>query len=349
VYDFVTTNGTTGTSSGLSNVTVSVYSGNNTTGTPVRIGVTSSDGAYSFTNIASGSYNVVYEKSGFLRYAHKLTLSNGQTDTYTQILPETMLYGSVKSGGSILTGATVQATVSGTVYTATVGSGGGQYNFRNLPVGSITNLTVSNLGYQSVTYTTYSISAGTPTIVDFSLSRAVGTISGAVTYAGGNVTGVTVAVYESDGTTAVAGAAATTNASGLYTIASVPVGTGYVVKFTKSGYIAAQTTGQTVTEGVTTSVDKVIVEVPGTIKGTVTIFGTPNPISGVRVDIFNNLDYHGFTYTDEFGFFSVNDVPPGSTIYLVTDRGGFEPVTLDSISVSSGVETDVGTIQLMET
>jgi len=84
--------------------------------------------------------------------------------------------------------------------------------------------------------------------------RQTGTVSGTVTDGTDPIEGVTVTVL--DGTTELG--TATTGNDGTYSIAEVPTGTGYSVKFEATGYTTATATGIVVTKGGTATADQTL-------------------------------------------------------------------------------------------
>jgi len=160
---------------------------------------------------------------------------------------------------------------------------------------------------------TVTVLEGFTAIADLSLTRIIvpGTITGSITDAedGSAVVGATV----TDGTRTT-----TTDASGRYTIASVPPGT-YQVTASKAGYHSSSLS-VTVSEGNTAVANLPLVRIiiPGTITGIVTDAEDGSPIVGAVV-----TDGTRTGLTNAAGQYTMNDVPPGS--YEVTaSKSGYE-------------------------
>ncbi|MBI2919215.1 MAG: S8 family serine peptidase [Chloroflexi bacterium] len=149
-----------------------------------------------------------------------------------------------------------------------------------------------------------------------------GTIAGTVTDAstGIPVPGATV----SDGTRS-----ATTDASGAYTLASVPAGS-YTVTASRTGY---SSTSQTVSvvAGATATADFALSPVPttGTITGKVTSASTGAPIAGARVTAGNRT-----VFTDAGGNYTISNLSPG-TYRVEAETPGYRKVRR-TVSLAAG-------------
>jgi len=140
----------------------------------------------------------------------------------------------------------------------------------------------------------------------------VGTISGNVTDGTNPIVGATLSVVVG-GTTYLA----TSVTGGSYSIANVPVGTGYTVNASATGYNPNSSSSVAVTFGTATPVNFALTAVPttGTIAGTVTN-NQSAPLSGATVSVVVS----GTTYTTTTavnGTYTIASVPAG-TGYTVT-------------------------------
>ncbi len=82
-----------------------------------------------------------------------------------------------------------------------------------------------------------------------------------------------------------------------------------------------------------TELPAVVVEQFG-IKGVLTDKITGIPVSGARVEAYNQTTgvIAGYSITDVTGFYGILDLPP-ATYYLVINRSGYEPYTISDIIV----------------
>jgi protocatechuate 3,4-dioxygenase beta subunit len=242
----------------LAGVTVNVYgaTGSALDGAPVTTGA---DGTFQVSRPA-GTYRLGFTKAGYADrfYNGKTTLADataivaaaGSTttglDARLQSLSEPgTLSGRITSGGSGLGGATVTVKVSGTgaVSRTVTSAGDGTWQASSLAPGTYT-ISAAATGYAPGAVADpitlgpgQSVSA--PAI---DLAANPGTLTGAVSSAGGPLSGVAVTVYGAGGAP-VAGATATTGANGSY---SITVGPGtYRLGFAKEGYTATFRGGAT--------------------------------------------------------------------------------------------------------
>lgn len=198
---------------------------------------TASDGTYSISSIPKGSHSATYTASGYIPQGVSVTVNTGTTTTRTVYLArETgVLTGSVTLGGQPV--ANVRIVLADRVgYTNSLGV----YTITSIPTGSHT-AGFTKLGYtaQNVSIT---IGMNQTTVLDVSLVREPGTLSGVVTSGGFPLAGVTVSVE---------GMTATTAADGVYTLTGLAPGT-HAVTFSTAGY-TPQTVSVTILTGVAAS------------------------------------------------------------------------------------------------
>src|SRR3984957_1968333 len=211
-------------------------SGNGATVTLTQNGTTVgtatvASGAYTFNNIANGTYTVTPTESGysFSPSNQSVTVSGGPATVpvFTATALVYSITGTVTPAASG-NGATVTLTQNGTtVGTAAVASGA--YTFNNIANGTYT-VTPTESGYSfSPSNQSVTVSGGPATVPVFTATALVYSITGTVTpAASGN--GATVTLTQ-NGTTV--GTAAV--ASGAYTFNNIANGT-YTVTPTESGY-----------------------------------------------------------------------------------------------------------------
>lgn len=340
----------------IAGATVNVTPGGNTT--------TNAQGQYTVAGVpvGSGTVRVSGLPSGCTAPADRpyAVASAGQTVavdfTVTCSAPPSggTVTGTVtRSTGGAAGGATVTVTPGGT----TSADASGRYTVGNVPVGSGT-VSVSNLpsGCTAPAPKPYTIAtAGETVTVDFSVTcsapPAVGTVTGTVTRStGGAIAGATVTVNP--------GGTGTTNASGQYTVANVPVGSGTVaVSGLPGGCTAPAAKPYTIaTAGLTVTVDFAVdcgSSSPNSFRGRWTVSGntatlefrlnvTQGTIGSMQVTL--NLSSPRLQYTS-FGPAATPELgnpqatnPPATTITL----GGF---TTDP----AGRSGDLGVIRLIFT
>lgn len=199
-------------------------------------GNTAAGGAYSVTNVGVGSRTVSVSNlpSGCTAPASQtVTVTNGATATanfsVTCTVPTGNVGGTISSslGGGLQGVSVVVTPTGGSASTPATTSASGGYSI-SVPVGPGTGaVTLSNLPANCTNpgATNYSglTSGGTVTLnitVTCTAPPQVGTITGTVSSSlGGTITGATAAV---------GALSATTNASGVFTLANVPAGSGTV-------------------------------------------------------------------------------------------------------------------------
>ncbi len=170
-----------------------------------------------------------------------------------------------------------------------------------------------------------------------SLEATTGTISGVVLPGE-----VAVNVTADDGSTQVTAA---TDDSGNFLLLGLPPGT-YdlsIVPDPEAGYATASVEGVTVTEGQNTDVGEIVLELLGSISGTVSPGTFPSEI------VADNGSGDQFTVsTDETGAFSIEGVPAGTYSLAVTpeEGSGYMDALLENVVVLAGENTDVGEIAL---
>ena len=149
------TNITTG--GAVSGATVSFSGGSATT---------DSNGNYSFSSVAAGTYTVTASHSGFFNVTHSATINSGQTTTLNFAMATGGKIGGTvtNSSGGLIAGAAVTisgGSISTTVNTTTNSSG--VYNSNWVPVGSYT-VRVSASGFTTQTKSTTANTGATTTL-----------------------------------------------------------------------------------------------------------------------------------------------------------------------------------------
>ena len=176
------------------------------------------------------------------------------------------LTGTVSSGTSPISGATV--ALSGTPTRSTTTSSTGVYDFFDLPIGPLTITTTAAL---------FTCPSQTVTIVlnqtvtsNIACTPLPGSVTGTVRVAGVGQSGIAVTLTQGTATIGTA----TTGAGGTYTIANVPPGTYSVAVTAPSGAdCSPNPKNVTVQSGQATTADFGCVLLPGQISGTVRLSG----------------------------------------------------------------------------
>ena len=286
------------------------------------------DGTYNINGVEPGTYGVVAFRSGYTRSTSRTAVTvegdtTGTEDTLDiEPLPDGTITGTVMSAaGSLINGATVtftsldgQTVVSGTTGGA---AGNGGYSI-NAPAGTYTGVATDSPAFgPSATSGQITVTSGqtvTPP-VNFTLTVAVGGITGTVTNASG--TGIVGATVVATPTGGGAATTATTGAGGVYNFTGLITGT-YTLSAAKTGFFPQNTATATVTGGGTATASNPIILVPAvnvTLQGQVTAGGTG--LSGATVTI-TNLDGTVPAFTVATGTAGANPgrsrpTPPGTT------------------------------------
>jgi hypothetical protein len=206
--------------------TVTLTSGTTTVATTTA----SPAGAYSFSNVANGSYTVTPAKTGFtFTPASQAATVNGANVTVAAFSSAAQTFtvsGTISGTGG--NAATVTLTTGTTTVATVTSTAAGAYTFSGVANGSYT-VTPTKAGFtftpasQAVT-----VNGANVTVPAFS-STATFTVSGTISGTGGNAATVTL----TSGTTTVA--TVTSTAAGAYTFSSVINGS-YTVTPAKAGF-----------------------------------------------------------------------------------------------------------------
>ena len=160
------------------------------------------------------------------------------------------------------------------------------------------------------------------------LPEGVGTVSGNVSYYYSldlALTGIGGANIELTGGAYIFANTTTTDSEGDFSLINVPAGT-YTLNVVADGYDNYSESGVTVTAGGDTPVDVVFLkEVPGSISGSVVIFGTTTAIEDATVTVELESTIYDFEKssepTDGDGNFSLEQLPVGSYTLTASAEG----------------------------
>ncbi len=317
-------NVTDGSSNPLAGVPVTLTGPNSL----VVIGTTNSSGVYSFPNIGSGGgYSVSASAGATTATASGQSVSTGATTSVNLTLSVGSIQATVTEGGVPLPNAKVTVTGPNAYSVTQTANAAGVSTF---PVGSGSGYTVSAAdGPATAQQTGVSVSAGSTTSVP--LDIAAGSIAVTVSAGTTGMQGVAVTLTGPNGYSPAPG---TTNASGVYTFARVPVGTGFTVTATTAGGTASQS-GVTVATGPTTPV---ALSMPtGSIRAVVMLGSAA--LSGQTVTVTGPGSYSASGTTDSTGLYVFDNVPVGSGYTVSTTYGA--TVQQSGLSVANNGHTDV--------
>ncbi len=283
---------------------------------------TNSSGAFSFSNVAAGTYAFTASATGYLTRSQTFTVS-GPTTITMQIATAGIVTGKVNlNSGTAAVGATVTLTGGDLVNTVTLTTNStGNYTSTWIPIGKYT-LTVSLSGYasQSVPVT---VPNGTVTVPLITLSpgtASTGTISGTVTSSEGSpLSGATVSY--SGGSTA-------TNSSGSYTLTNVPAGA--IMLTASAGGYQSSTQSVTITANNTTTANFSLA--PSTVQ-TGSISGQVLNTSGAAISGAIISYSGGSTTTNATGSYSLAGIAVG-TVTLTAAATGYQSAT-QSVAVTA--------------
>ena len=296
------------------------------------IGVTDSNGQYSFTNIGAGAscncYSVSVNDGPASAQQTGLSVTASSTTNVTLTLPVGSIQATVTVGGTPLAGAAVTLTGPNSYTASGTTNSSGVSTFASLGAGSGYTVSTSE-GSSSAQQTGVSVSAGSTTNV--TLAIPVGSVQVTVDAGSSALQGATVNLSGPSGYSAAAG---TTNGSGVYTFTNVPVGSGFTAS-TTGGAGTAVKTAITVTAGNQTAVTLTIPV--GSIKATVTLGG--NPLASQTVTLTGPNSFSTSGTTSAAGIVIFSNVPAGTGYTVATTDG--QTVQQTSVTVATGGTTNV--------
>ncbi len=314
-----------GTAAALPNATVTLANAVDELDTnPVASMTTDLSGVALFENLASQTYQVRVQLTGYDDATTALTVTDAQTASGTVNLVATVttgsITGSVTSGGSAVDGTLVWASYddNGTdtpAGSSTTTNAAGVYAIAGLDARTYT-IHATKSGYIEATATT-AVAVGAVASADLVLTAlpTSGTVAGTILDEGGvPLDGVSVSLSDSGGST-------TTDAAGVYSLPSVAVGT-YTITVSKSGYVtqAGPITvgaGQSVTSDFTLVADTTPI-VTGNLTGTVTDADWGDPIDGATLTLSpGSLQ----DTSDASGAFSISDIAAGAYTLQISAAG----------------------------
>ncbi|HWE00956.1 MAG TPA: carboxypeptidase regulatory-like domain-containing protein [Tepidisphaeraceae bacterium] len=237
---------------------------------------TDANGRYTVTGVPVGTRVVHATATGYRPGASAaFTVAAGSdaapTVKMTVVVGATVGGAVTDANGNPLSGAVVHlvpSTAGANAVGEAITNASGQYTFQGVAIGSYV-VRATDTGYEGAASGVFTVVAGNNSAPTLKLTQIVAaSLTGRVTDAGGNpIVGASVLVAPSPSATAGASFTATTNASGQYTIPSLPVGN-YTVRAEAAGYVASTSAPFTVGAGSNTAPTLVLtmaVSVTGTV------------------------------------------------------------------------------------
>lgn len=278
----------------------------NTSGAPIQgasvsLGgngaITGADGAYTL-QAPAGSATLTAALAGYQSASETVTATAGTTTQaatlqLTPVNPGNVTGHVAGSGGAALAGAAVSAGGLSTLSAAD-----GSYALNNLPAGP-TTIAASLSGFQSGSAVVTVVAAATTAAPTITLASGSGSITGTVkSSSGAAIAGASVGFGA--GTT-------TTNASGVYTLTSVPVGTAQLVA-SATGFQSV-TQSVTVSSGATATANFTLAAATGggTVTGKVTNISTGGILASATVNWSG-----GSTTSNTSGIYTLTNVTAGT-------------------------------------
>ena len=303
----------------LSGVTLTLSGGVSSTAS------TDASGFFSFPGLpASGTYTVSAAKANYAFAPPSRTFYAITADYAADFAASTayyMIWGTVTSGGSTLSGVTLSLAGSATATTTTDGSG--NYSFSGLSAGNYTvtpsktnyNFTPASRSFSPLSSNQSADFSGSTTVVTF-------TVSGTVTLSGAALSGVNLTLSGS------AGGSTISAANGTYSFPGLAAGGSYLVTPLKVGY-----TFTPASRGIAGLATNVTADFAASLQAGYSISGlvTLNsaPLAGVSVALTGTQA--GLATTDGSGAYSFTNLGAGGSYTITPSKAGY---TFAPLSVS---------------
>ncbi|WP_255207924.1 MULTISPECIES: carboxypeptidase regulatory-like domain-containing protein [unclassified Myxococcus] len=286
---------------------------------------TATDGRFALENVAPGTHIVVARRSGYTEARQSVTVIAEATASVRLDLG--------RGRGSILGTVQVEGVLDSSGVTVTLVETGatttsdatGIFTFSDLAQGTYT-LALQKAGYLETRQTVEVRGTGS-TLVNLSLSRERGSVSGVIQFEGAsNHAGAVVTLVE-------AALTATTNAEGQFDIQNVMTGT-YTLRVRRESYVDAQQLVE-VRANQPSQVNLTLSLVRGDVAGTVQLSDGATP-SGVTITVTQT---GANTTTNAQGQFTLTGLPLG-TYTLTAQRQGYA-VAQQTVTVRTGAAATV--------
>ena len=354
----------------LGGATIGLYNADNTTN-PIATTTSASNGSFSFSNIAYGSY-IVKEVAAPTGYVLDSTVYPVEITTNNQVInikiENTLIKGSVsgikvdENGnglGDALIGLYNKSDTTNAIKTTTSASNG-SFSFTDIPYGEYVVKEISAPEGYVLDSTAYPVNIQTNTqVINIRIENTLirGSIQGVKKDGDGNVlAGATIGLFAGDETDLVAANAIATTISasnGAFSFTNLPYGS-YKLKelVAPEGYVLSNAvyTAAITTQGQVVEVEIINAGITGSINGT-KVDDDDNGLSGAVIGLFNKGET---TFTAETarmttisaanGSFSFTNVPYGE--YIVREIAAPEGYVLDATSYEANIATEGQTITL---
>ncbi|MET3728315.1 5-hydroxyisourate hydrolase-like protein (transthyretin family) [Fictibacillus halophilus] len=310
----------------------------NSSGITDASATTDVNGQYSVDSLAPGTYVITFSSDGHGTKTIGTYVQSDQATTVDVTLRRLagVLSGEVSSGGSLISGASVDVVLNNIVVAKTITDSNGNYTISGLAPDRYTVIVGAD-GFSPVSLGAV-IEDNETTTISTELQSLFGLLSGSVQDNEGNVfPGAVILVKNADSDVLISRAVTDTN--GNYVIGELLPGS-YIVTANIVDY-QTSLSGAVITAGVASVVNFTLMPDPSAISGTIINSDTGEPLAGVSV-VVQLLDSNGLiintTFSDNDGVFIVEDLMP-STYTVVVASEGFQTasasVTLTPGSVSS--------------
>ncbi|MBY0090740.1 carboxypeptidase regulatory-like domain-containing protein [Priestia aryabhattai] len=290
---------------------------------------TNTEGNYSFTQLAAGTYNLNFIATNFITATSTTTIAAGQTQVINIILqpqPGNVTGTVLSQDGTPVNGATIRLIDQfNSVATTVTTNAQGQYTISSVTPGQY-SLTSSASNFQSQSRGVTITSAQT-TVSNFNLAASPGTVIGTVTSSTGTpIEGAIIEVLDSGSNVITT---TTSNAQGQYTINQLAPGT-FRLRATAQNF-QTSLLGFTIQAGQTTTQNIVLQPSPGILTGTLTDAQIGTPLVGASVNVVNQAGVTIATATtNEQGQYSIANLAPG--VYTVTfGQQGYASQTVGTV------------------
>jgi len=320
-------------------------------GGPASISVTGStdaSGNVTFTNVVAGSgYTVTAVRSGITGTASASIVAS-TTSPVTVALPAGVVNANVKWGGSLAaSGATLTITggPNAVNLTGLTADASGAYS-ANLPAGNGTSYTITAAKAGQTVSSSFTLPSN-GSIATGNLNLPVGTVNATVRWgaAGSFSNGATISITGGPEGSTITG---TTNASGLYTNALMPAGTGtYTITATKG----AATVSTTFTIASSGAVANVTLALPIRTSVVVTVQNSAGASVGAGASVTLIGGAEGLTFsgtTNSSGQVTFTNVPASTDIYTAKGwncaTSGSKSKTL-AVTVTTGATAQAVTLK----
>jgi hypothetical protein len=290
------------------------------TGAANRTATTGTSGAFSFTGLPPGDYDVNTSATNFVCAPASATVAAHLASTANVTC--TPQPGSI--GGTVLLdlaprqGVVVVATQGATTVGSATSGSNGTYSIANLPPGvytvSVTPFAITDCAPEQQSVTVQSNQVAT---ANFACITLPGSVSGTVLVNGSGQAGVSVSLAQ--GSTTIG--TTTTTASGTYSFSNVPPGT-YSASITPPANTACTPNPQNVTvqPNQNATANFSCTSLPGSVSGTVLVSGSGQ--SGVAVTLTQSSNTIGTATTGAGGAYTITNVPPGTYSAAITPPAG---------------------------